>query len=60
MFEEQMKGTTEFTEAEHIIWDLQNPGSDEYQITSSGNLIKKEEIISSEWDSEIEAGNEDV
>ena len=53
LFEEQMKGNLEFPEAEHIIWDLQNPEKDKYRITTSGNLIKKEEIISSEWEGEI-------
>ncbi|SOC81597.1 hypothetical protein SAMN06296241_3178 [Salinimicrobium sediminis] len=53
LFEEQMKGNMEFPEAEHIIWDLQNPEKDKYIITTSGNLIKKEEIISSEWEGEL-------
>lgn len=53
LFEEQMKGNLEFPEAEHIIWDLQNPEKDKYRITTSGNLIKKEEIISSEWEEEL-------
>lgn len=55
LFEEQMKGNTEFPEAEHIIWDLQNPEKDRYRMTISGNLIKKDEVISSEWESEIAA-----
>ncbi|GAB2777394.1 hypothetical protein [Salinimicrobium soli] len=53
LFEEQMKGNLEFPEAENIIWDLQNPEKDKYRITTSGNLIKKEEIISSEWEGEL-------
>ncbi|HSI70885.1 MAG TPA: hypothetical protein VK941_11670 [Gillisia sp.] len=55
LFEEQMKGSTEFPEAENIIWDLQSPEKDYYRITTSGNLIKKDEVISSEWESEIES-----
>lgn len=55
LFEEQMKGTTEFPEAENIIWDLQNSEKDQYRITTSGNLIKKEEVIASEWESDVEA-----
>lgn len=54
LFEEQMKGNVEFPEAENIIWELQNPDKDQYRITTSGNLIKKDEIISSEWESEID------
>ena len=54
LFEEQLKGKADFPEAENIIWDLQNPGKNRYRITTSGNLIKKDEIISSEWESEID------
>lgn len=53
LFEEQLKGNLEFPEAENIIWDLQNPEKDKYRITTSGNLIKKEEILSSEWEGEL-------
>ncbi len=54
LFEEQLKGDADFPEAENIIWDLQNPEKNQYRITTSGNLIKKEEVISTEWDSEID------
>lgn len=54
LFEEQLNGKEEFPEAENIIWDLQNPEKNKYKITTSGNLIKKEEVISTEWESEIE------
>ncbi len=57
LFEKQMKGNTEFSEAENIIWDLQNQQKDHYKITTSGNLIKKDDVISSEWESEIEAAD---
>lgn len=53
LFEEQLQGNADFPEAENIIWDLQNPEKDKYIITTSGNLIKKDEIISTEWESEI-------
>ncbi|MFD2516353.1 hypothetical protein [Salinimicrobium flavum] len=54
LFEEQIKGNTNFPEAENIIWDLKNPEKDHYKITTSGNLIKKDEVISTEWESEID------
>ncbi|WP_037315598.1 hypothetical protein [Salegentibacter sp. Hel_I_6] len=54
LFEEQMNGNVEFPEAEHIIWELKELDSNQFKITTSGNLVKKEEIISSEWESEIE------
>ena len=57
LFEDQLKGEKEFPEAEHIIWELKNIDGNEYKITISGNLIKKDEIISSEWKGEIEESN---
>ena len=54
LFEEQIKENVDFPEAENIIWDLQNPEKNQYRITTSGNLIKKDELISTEWESEIE------
>ncbi|SFN80179.1 hypothetical protein SAMN05660413_02626 [Salegentibacter flavus] len=59
LFEEQLKGNADFPEAENIIWDLQNPEKNKYRITTSGNLIKKEEVISTVWESEIELSPED-
>lgn len=58
LFEEQLQGNTEFPEAENIIWDLQNPANHQYKITTSGNLIKKDELITSEWDSELVTGSD--
>ena len=54
LFEEQLKENADFPEAENIIWDLQNLERDRYRITTSGNLIKKDEVIAVEWESEIE------
>lgn len=59
LFEEQMNGKEEFPEAENIIWDLQISDNNHYRITTSGNLIKKDEVISSEWEREIEEVEED-
>ncbi|TDN88065.1 hypothetical protein DET49_10913 [Salegentibacter sp. 24] len=59
LFEDQMNGNTEFPEAEHIIWDLQNLEHDHFKITTSGNLLKKEEIIDSTWEKEIEDFGDD-
>lgn len=53
LFEEQIKGNTDFPEAENIIWELKNEEKYRYKITTSGNLIKKDEVIASEWESEI-------
>ena len=54
LFSEQMQGEVEFPEAEDIIWDLEISDNNKVKFTTSGNLIKKEEVIASEWESEIE------
>jgi hypothetical protein len=54
LFEEQMNGNAEFPEAENIIWDLRTSQKNLFKITTSGNLIKKEEVIASAWEKEIE------
>ena len=54
LFEEQINGNAEFPEAENIIWNLEVSENDHFKITTSGNLIKKEEVIASEWEKEIE------
>ena len=54
LFEGQMNGNAEFPEAENIIWNLEVSENDHFKITTSGNLIKKEEVIASEWEKEIE------
>lgn len=55
LFEEQMNGNVDFPEAENIIWNVQISENDNYRIITSGNLIKKDEIIATEWESTIEA-----
>lgn len=54
LFEEQMNGDAEFPEAENIIWSLESSENNHFKITTSGNLIKKEEVIASEWEKEID------
>lgn len=53
LFEEQMQGKTNFSEAENIIWIFESSDKNNYRFVTSGNLIKKDEIISTEWESEI-------
>lgn len=59
LFARQMNGNEKFPEAEAIIWDLQTLDNKEYKFTTSGNLIKKEEVIASEWECNIEETEED-
>lgn len=54
LFEKQMIENAEFPEAENIIWDLKNLENYNFKITTSGNLLKKEEVISSDWEGELE------
>ncbi|SKB49599.1 hypothetical protein SAMN05660776_1403 [Salegentibacter holothuriorum] len=54
LFEEQMNNNDEFPEAENIIWNLETSENNQFKIITSGNLIKKEEVIASEWEKEIE------
>jgi hypothetical protein len=59
LFEEQMNGDAEFPEAKNIIWNLEVSENNHFKITTSGNLIKKEEVIASEWEKEIEEDDSD-
>lgn len=54
LFEKQLSGNEEFPEAENIIWDLSSSDNINFKITTSGNLIKKDEIIASEWEADVE------
>lgn len=54
LFEKQMTEEEEFPEAEYIIWDLKTSDNINFRITASENLIKKEEILSSEFVSSVE------
>ncbi|HSP82243.1 MAG TPA: hypothetical protein VLN72_00770, partial [Gillisia sp.] len=54
LFEKQLSGNEEFPEAENIIWDLNSSDNINFKITTSGNLIKKDEIIASEWEANVE------
>ena len=54
LFEKQLSGNEDFPEAENIIWDLSSSDNINFKITTSGNLIKKDEIIASEWEADVE------
>ncbi|MEP6260585.1 MAG: hypothetical protein ABJ092_03325 [Gillisia sp.] len=54
LFEKQLSDNEEFPEAENIIWDLSSSDNINFKITTSGNLIKKDEIIASEWEADLE------
>lgn len=50
LFEDQINGNAEFPEAENIILNLQTSENKLYKITTSENLIKKDEVVASEWE----------
>jgi len=54
LFEKQLSDNEEFPEAENIIWNLSSSDNINFKITTSGNLIKKDEIIASEWEADVE------
>lgn len=54
LFEEQMNERAEFPEAENIIWDLVTSDNINFKITTSENLLKKEEIEFTEFDGSVE------
>jgi hypothetical protein len=54
LFEEQMNGRADFPEAENIIWDLKTSDNINFKITTAENLLKKQEIAFTEFDSTIE------
>ena len=59
LFEKQMTGNEEFPEAENIIWELKSSDNLNFEIITSGNLIKKDEVIASDWEADVEEA-EDV
>lgn len=54
LFEEQMNQRADFPEAENIIWDLVTSDNINFKITTSENLLKKEEIAFTEFDGSVE------
>lgn len=53
LFEKQMTEDVEFPEAENILWNLKTSDNVNFEITASENLIKKDELVSSEFESSI-------
>ncbi len=54
LFEEQMNQRADFPEAENIIWDLQSSDNINFKITTSENLLKKQEVAFTEFDGSVE------
>ena len=49
LFETQLQGKAPFPEAEHMIWQLQSKGKQQYEATTSEKWIQKEDFTSSEF-----------
>jgi len=44
LLKEQLDGNTPFPEAEGIVWDIQNNGNSQYQLTTSEKWVKKDDF----------------
>ena len=53
LFADQLSGTAEFPEAEHIIWDLDTLDNVEYRLLTSEYWIKKDDFGSLEFEAEV-------
>ena len=54
LFEEQMNQRADFPEAENIIWDLKTSDNINFKITTSENLLKKQEVAFTEFDGSLD------
>lgn len=54
LFSEQMDQNAAFPEAENIIWEMETTDNQNFKITTSENLLKKEDVISSEFEGAVE------
>ena len=50
LFGDQLDGRAPFTEAEGIVWDLQNKGNNTYSMTISEKWLTKDEITKPEYE----------
>jgi len=50
LFSEQLEGSAPFPEAEGIIWDLEDKGNSQYQMTTSEKWLKEEEFEKLEFE----------
>lgn len=53
LFSEQMEQTTDFPEAENIIWELSTTDNKNYKIITAENLIKKDDLELVEFDASL-------
>jgi hypothetical protein len=49
-----MNERADFPEAENIIWDLKTSDNINFKITTSENLLKKQEVAFTEFDGSLE------
>lgn len=54
LFSEQMEQNVTFSEAENIIWEMNTPDNIKFRIITSENLLKDEDVISSEFEGTVE------
>ena len=54
LFKTQIDGTEPFTDAEKIVWELHNQGSNQYQMITSDFWVNKEDFVGREFSGEID------
>lgn len=53
LFEDPLQGKIAFPEAEHILWDLNSLGNNQYEIVTSEKWIEKDDFTSSEFEAKV-------
>jgi hypothetical protein len=53
LLKEQLDGNAPFPEAEGIVWDIQNIGNSQYQLTTSEKWVKKDDFENMEFECSI-------
>ncbi len=59
LFNDQLEGKVPFPEADGILWDLQNKGNFEYQVTTSEKWVKKDDFIKLEYECTVNPSPEE-
>jgi hypothetical protein len=60
LFDDQMSQNIPFPEAEGIVWELNTDDNVNYTVVTSENWINNEDLISSDFESELEEIIEEV
>lgn len=53
LFSDHLEGKVKFEEADSIIWELSDKGTNQYQVTTSEYWIARDEFVEAEFDGEV-------